>query len=163
MDYLFSAVWIGTGATVATDVWALLRSRWFRIAAPNWELVGRWIAHMRSGRLRHDSIAAAPPVKHERVIGWLAHYVIGIAFAAALLVVCGRDWMEHPTLGPALFVGVATVLAPFLIMQPGMGAGIAARRTARPNVARLQSVLTHAVFGLGLFFSAEVVSRLQGC
>jgi len=56
--------------------------------------------------------------------------------------------------GPALAVGIGTVAAPFFLMQPGMGAGIAASRTPRPNAARLQSLLTHAVFGLGLYVSA---------
>jgi len=52
------------------------------------------------------------------------------------------------------FIGVgATVImdAPFFLMQPGMGAGIATSKTPRPNAARLQSLITHAVFGLGLY------------
>ena len=43
-----------------------------------------------------------------------------------------------------------------LILQPGMGAGVAARRTPRPNVARLQSLVTHAVFGAGLYVAGWV-------
>jgi hypothetical protein len=43
------------------------------------------------------------------------------------------------------------VLFPFLVMQPAMGAGIAASRTRNPGAARLQSLVTHAVFGLGLY------------
>lgn len=38
-------------------------------------------------------------------------------------------------------------------MQPGMGAGIAASRTPNPRAARLQSLVTHAVFGLGLYLA----------
>ncbi len=67
-----------------------------------------------------------------------------------------------PTLGPALLVGVGTVAAPFLLMQPGMGAGIAASRTPRPNAARLQSLATHAVFGAGLYAAALVLNLLSG-
>jgi hypothetical protein len=40
------------------------------------------------------------------------------------------------------------------VMQPAMGAGIAASRTPRPNLARLRSVVTHTVYGLGLYASA---------
>jgi hypothetical protein len=61
--------------------------------------------------------------------------------------------LHQPTLLPALGYGIATVTAPFLLMQPGMGAGVAARRTPRPDAARLQSLVTHAVFGLGLYLS----------
>jgi hypothetical protein len=39
-------------------------------------------------------------------------------------------------------------------MQPGMGAGIAASKTPNPNVARLRSIVTHTVYGIGLYGSA---------
>ena len=38
-----------------------------------------------------------------------------------------------PTFLPALLVGIGTVAAPFFILQPGMGAGIAASRTPNPR------------------------------
>ncbi|MCZ3133241.1 DUF2938 domain-containing protein, partial [Acinetobacter baumannii] len=62
----------------------------------------------------------------------------------------------------ALIVGLASVVFPFLLMQPGMGAGIAARRTPRPGVARLRSLVTHAVFGLGLYASGHVLQWVGG-
>ena len=120
--------------------------------------VGRWLAYLPRGRFRHDPIAASPAVRGERLIGWMAHYLIGIAFAAALLAIWGLDWARHPTIGPALMVGIASVSAPFLLMQPGMGAGIAASRTARPAAARLQSLVTHGIFGLGLYAAGWVTS-----
>jgi hypothetical protein len=161
MDYLTSVLLIGTGATAATDVWSVLRKKLFGIASPNWALVGRWIAHMPRGRFRHESMAAAAAVRGERVIGWLAHYTIGIAFAGALVALGGREWLRAPTPGPALLIGVVSVLAPFLIMQPGMGAGIAASRTPRPAAARLQSLLTHTIFGLGLYVSGLINHSLN--
>jgi hypothetical protein len=53
-----------------------------------------------------------------------------------------------------LIIGVGSVMAPFLVLQPGMGAGIAASRTPRPAVVRLQSLVTHGIFGLGLYAAA---------
>jgi hypothetical protein len=52
------------------------------------------------------------------------------------------------------------VAAPFFLMQPGMGAGIAASRTPRPAAARLHSLINHAVFGLGLYLAAVPASKL---
>jgi len=161
MDYLASTFLIGAGATAATDLWAIARRRLLGVPAPNYGLVGRWLAHMPRGRFRHDSIAAAAPVGGERLVGWTAHYLIGIAFAAILPVVWGPEWIRNPTLGPALAVGIGTVAAPFLVMQPGMGAGIAASRTPRPAAARLQSVLMHAIFGLGLYAAGVATSFLR--
>ena len=95
-------------------------------------------------------------MRGERAIGWIAHYSIGIAFAALLLVLSGPQWLARPTPAAALVVGIGTVAAPFLVMQPGMGAGVAASRTPRPAAARLQSLVTHGVFGLGLYASGWI-------
>lgn len=154
MDFLVCSVLIGTGATATIDVWAVVRKRLLAIPPPDYGLVGRWIAHMRHGRFRHDAITAAPALRGERLIGWCAHYLVGVAFAALLLSIWGLQWVRHPTLAPALAVGIGTVAAPFLVMQPGMGAGIAAGRTQRPAAARLQSLVTHGIFGLGLYATA---------
>jgi hypothetical protein len=150
-DYATYAAIIGAGATAATDLWAIARKRLLGAPPPNFALVGRWIAYFPRGRFRHDSIAASPPVEGERLIGWFAHYAIGMTFAAMLLATWGVEWVRHPSLAPALAVGIATVAAPFLLMQPGMGAGVAASRTPRPAAARVQSLVTHTVFGLGLY------------
>lgn len=160
MDLLPCILVTGIGATLVVDAWALVRERVFNMPRPDWGLVGRWIAHMRTGRFVHASIAKASPVRGERAIGWVAHYLIGIAFAALLMVVAGAGWSRDPRFLPALGVGVATVLAPFLLMQPGMGAGLAARRTPRPSAARMHSLLTHAIFGVGLYLAGKFAAFL---
>jgi hypothetical protein len=153
MNLIVSTLVIGIGATAWMDLWGLARRPLLHIPPPDYALVGRWLAHMAHGRFRHASIAAASPARAERLLGWVAHYLVGVAFAAALVGACGPAWLRHPTLAPALLVGLATVSAPFLLMQPAMGAGIAASRTPRPGAARTQSLVTHAVFGLGLYLA----------
>jgi Protein of unknown function (DUF2938) len=148
---MIDAILIGAGATGFLDFWFAARARFFGAATPDYALVGRWLAHLARGRLVHDAIAKSAPVKGERLIGWAAHYLIGIAFAAALLIGWGPEWAREPTLIPALIVGIGSVAAPFLLMQPGMGLGIAAHRSPNPAAARLRSVTTHAIFGLGLY------------
>jgi hypothetical protein len=80
-------------------------------------------------------------VQRERTIGWISHYLIGIAFASILIAIWGIEWVRHPTIAPALIVGIGSVAAPFLIMQPGMGAGIVASRTPNPGAARARSLV----------------------
>lgn len=162
MDYAGSALVIGVGATLVMDLWTIARRRLFGTPLANYGLVGRWFAHMTLGRFRHERIAAAAPVFGERFIGWTAHYLIGIAFAGLLLAICGVAWARQPTLAPALAFGIATVVAPFLLMQPGMGAGIAASRTPLPNAARVQSLVTHTVFGIGLYAAGLFLNFLSG-
>ena len=144
---------------MVTDLWtrrAQARCSRFRCRTSH-----SWAAGSRTcrrGRLRHESIAAATPVRAEAVVGWSAHYLTGISFAFLLPAFGGSEWIRHPTPGLALLVGICTVVAPFFVMQPAMGAGIAASRTPRPVAARLHSLVMHAVFGLGLFLAARLVS-----
>jgi hypothetical protein len=158
MDYLVRMLIIGVGATLLMDLWGIARKLLFGIPSPDYALVGRWLCSMARGRFRHDSIAVLPSVPGERLIGWSAHYLIGIAFAAVLLLARGFSWIQRPTLIPALLVGIASVAAPFFLMQPSMGAGIAGCRTPRPGAVRLQSLITHTVFGLGLYFAGWVAN-----
>lgn len=146
-----SAVLMGAGATALIDLWSIVRRRVFGIPSLNYAFVGRWFAHLFRGRFRHDSIAATKPVPGEAIVGWVVHYLTGIVFAAMLLALVGPHWQQRPTLLPALSFGIATLIAPFFVMQPGMGAGIASSRTPRPWTARIQSLITHAIFGCGLY------------
>ena len=118
-----------------------------------------YLLFLSSSPLVHDGKPwQAAPVPGERLVGWIAHYAIGVAFAGALIAVCGVDWVREPTLMPAIAAGLISVAAPFFIMQPGLGLGIAAAKTPSPNVARLRSVMAHGVFGLGLFVTAKLVA-----
>ena len=153
MEIITHALVIGTGATAIMDLWLAFLRRW-GVPSLDYALLGRWIGHFRHGRFKHENISSAAPIRHERTIGWSAHYGIGILFAALLLVIWGPAWLESPTLGPALIVSTATLVAPFLVMQPAMGAGFAASKTPRPHVARLRSLVTHTVYGIGLYASA---------
>jgi hypothetical protein len=46
----------------------------------------------------HESIANEAPVPGERLIGWSAHYAIGMTFAALLLSTFGLKWARSPSL-----------------------------------------------------------------
>lgn len=160
MDDIPNTLLTGAGATALLDFWSLARARWGRTPFPDYGLVGRWFAHMAGGRFRHASIAKAAPRPGERWIGWFAHYAIGVAFAGVLIAIW-PGWLQDPQLAPALLVGAGSVLAPFLLMQPGMGAGLAARLAPDPWMARRRSLLTHTVFGIGLYLAGLVLVMLE--
>jgi hypothetical protein len=152
--FVVRLVLAGLGATLVLDLWSLLLKVSLGAPFPNYPMVGRWIGHFPRGQWAHGAIASAPPVGGERAIGWIAHYGIGILYAALLISFVGPDWLNAPTLLPALVVGIATVVAPFFLMQPAMGFGIASSKTPNPNAARLRSLAAHAMFGVGLYVSA---------
>jgi hypothetical protein len=134
--------------------------RRFGIPSLNFAFLGRWLGHLPEGQFLHQGIAKAAPVKGELALGWGAHYAIGITFATLLVFTAGLDWARAPTLGPALLVGLVTVVAPLFILQPALGLGIASSKTPTPLFNALKSVATHAVFGVGLYASALLTSAL---
>lgn len=158
---ILSAFLIGVGATLTFDLWALFLKHAFKIPASNICLVGRWLRYMPEGIFKHSNLASAPPKSAECTLGWAAHYLTGILFACAFVAFAGDNWLQHPTPMPAVFFGVVTVLAPFLIMQPLFGLGIAASRTSNPAQARLRSLMNHTVFGIGLYLFGAGVSWVR--
>lgn len=158
--HILSAIAVGIGATLIMDLWNLLLKRAFGIPSLDYCLLGRWLRHMPAGTFRHASIAAAPSKPLECQTGWVAHYTIGVAFALALVVATSGAWLARPTLPLALLFGLGTVVFPFFVMQPSLGLGIAASRTPRPLHARLKSLATHTIFGVGLYLSALGVSQV---
>jgi hypothetical protein len=92
----------------------------------------------------------------------LAHYSIGITFALCLLAIWGVEWVRSPTIVPAMLIGLGTIVAPWFVMQPAMGAGIAGSKTPDPRATRLRNLGTHAVYGVGLYVSAVALSLVRG-
>jgi Protein of unknown function (DUF2938) len=156
--YAWSAAAVGIGATLFMDLWAVFLNRAFGMPSANYCLVGRWLCHMPEGKFAHANIADASPRRYECAVGWIGHYLLGIAFAFLLVAFVSESWIETPTLLPALAFGIGSVVVPFFVMQPAFGLGNAASRTPNPAQARLRSLMAHAVFGVGLYLSAVAVS-----
>ena len=90
----------------------------------------------------------------------MAHHAIGVAFALVFVVFTSGEWLARPTALPALLYGTGTVVFPFFLLQPSLGLGIASSRAPSPTRARLKSLATHTVFGIGLYVWALGVSWL---
>ena len=156
---LLGAVVVGIGATLVTDLWARLL-RHFSVKSLDFCLVGRWFCHMPSGVLAHGNIALAEKRSAECVVGWIAHYTIGAIFALALVGFTGGAWLYSPTFISAAVFGLGTAVFPLFVMQPALGLGFAALKTANPLLARTKTVLTHLVFGCGLYASGLAWNHL---
>ncbi|UYV38522.1 DUF2938 domain-containing protein [Rhodobacteraceae bacterium D3-12] len=155
-EAIVQAVGVGIGATVILDVFGMVRARMMKEPALDWAMFGRWLGHVVRGRFVHEAITASAPVPFERPLGWAFHYLVGIGLAIGFLGIVGAGWFAAPVLWPAFTYGLATVILPWVTTQPGLGMGIAASRLPNPWGARWRSVMTHAVFGLGLYHGALV-------
>lgn len=160
IHYFLITIFIGVGATMTFDIWGLFLKHVFKIPPSNFCLVGRWLLYMPEGIFRHANIGSVPPKNAECIVGWIAHYMIGIAFAIAYIAFVGIRWIEHPTLIPALVFGLITVSVPLFIMQPALGLGVAASKTSNPTQARLRSLINHLVFGFGLYIFGSLLYLL---
>lgn len=156
IEEIVRVILIGCGATLLMDIWLVFLKR---IGVPplNFAFIGRWVGHLFHGRIAHASIAKASPIANETLLGWITHYLVGIAFAFLLTCIAGIAWVRAPSPGIALLVGVCTVAFPLLVMQPAMGLGVASSKTPTPIKSCIRSLANHSVFGLGLFLSACVV------
>ena len=161
LNFFIHALGLGFGATLVMDIVAWMNKRFFGVSGLDYALVGRWIGHLAKGRIGHVHIANSSPVAFETAIGWSVHYAIGAFLAAMFLWIVGMNWLQDPSLLPAVLFGGATVIAPFTILQPAMGAGLAASKTAKPNLMRAKSVLAHVSFGFGLWIAALAVTAAR--
>jgi len=156
-ETILRVVTLGIGATAVMDLWLLLLQS-LHVPTLNFALLGRWVGHMPRGRWMHDGIANAAPVRGELALGWAVHYATGIGFALLLAYAAGPQWLQAPTVAPALALGIGTMTVPLFVMQPAMGAGIASMRTKTPMLNCLKSLANHTVFGLGLYVAALAAS-----
>lgn len=86
LSYGLIVIAVGFGATLVMDLWSLFLKHAFNTPLPNYCFVGRWLRYMPEGIFSHSDIAAAPQKSAECMIGWIAHYVTGVIFALALVL-----------------------------------------------------------------------------
>jgi hypothetical protein len=159
METIIKTILTGIGATLSLDLWASLL-RLLNIKSLDYRFVGRWVGHFPEGKFFHKNIMTAPPIRNEVFIGWAAHYTIGISFACLLVLLYGKYWLDEPTFYPAVFIGIVTSIAPFFVMQPAFGFGIASSKLPHSNLLRLKSLLTHSVYGIGLYITALFLTEI---
>lgn len=161
VEVILATIFIGAGATAFMDGYAWLQNKLLKIPCVCYALVGRWIVGMRHGQFVHDTILQSTPRPHERLVGWSFHYAIGIFYVGCMFALMGTAWRDDPNLWNPLVISSISIVAPFLIMQPAFGFGVAASKTPAPWVARRRSLVAHLSFGLGIFFSGSTWLQLS--
>jgi hypothetical protein len=151
VSVVYQAVIVGVIATISIDLFALLLKRGFSLPTTNWAMVGRWFGHLHKGIWIHRSIGQSQTIAHELLIGWVAHYLVGIGYALAYFYIVKELFSVSPSLFSAVIFGLATLVAPWFILQPGLGLGVIANKSPQPWVVRLISIAVHGLFGVSLY------------
>ena len=92
LEFVLRAFFIGVGATVVMDLWALLLKQ-LGIPSLNFAFLGRWIGHLPHGQWAHESIAKASPIKGELWMGCLP--TIQLELLSQRFYSPCTDWSGH--------------------------------------------------------------------
>ena len=147
----------GLVATLFLDLWQQALRLATGLPASNWALVGRWFVHAGRGKFFHDAIAKEPPEPNETAIGWIGHYIVGVAYGPIYIGLLRYGFGVEPDIANGLMFGALSVVVPWFFFMPAMGAGMLALKTPAPATARLQALAGHTVFGLGLAAGSMLV------
>ena len=157
-DMLLSALIVGVVATALLDAWAWLLKSTLQVPSLRLCVLGRWLLQMPEQGMVQCHVVQQPGHRGECALGWSVHYAIGILFTLGYFLML--QWLQRPpSLMIAIAYALATVVFAFFVMQPGMGAGLAARHTLKPWRARGKSMLSHGIFGVGLHIGSLIVSN----
>src|SRR5262249_34786120 len=154
---------VGILATVTMDAVAVIAHRLGmtghgpRRTGP--DLIGRWIGYLLQGKFRHTDILQTPPLRGELLLGFAAHYSIGIVLTLVylcLLVVAHAT----PTILGAVLYGTATTVLPWFVMFPSQGMGWLGRNApGNAHLARI-SLFNHIMFGMGIALWTAVITPI---
>ena len=144
---------VGVLATITMDVVAVIAlrlgiaGRGPRRTGP--DLIGRWVGYLLRGKFRHTNILQTPPLRGELVLGFAAHYLIGIMLT---LVYLGLLIVAHatPTVLSAILYGTATTVLPWFLMFPSQGMGWLGWDARGDAHLVRASLFNHIIFGLGI-------------
>lgn len=152
-------VFCGVVATVIGDL-VTMGMGFIGLGKSKWGLVGRWIAGLPAGKWINPQLSTTPAVRGEVALGWGFHYFIGIIYGVLYIGYC--LWFSvSPAFSNAITFGILTVLAPYLILKPGMGGGIFARKSPNPLKSCLLSLVVHTAFGFGLWIGVKLFVLLN--
>jgi hypothetical protein len=120
-------------------------------------MVGRWVAHLKSGKVFHDDIAEALAFSYENLVGWIFHYFVGFIYVVIFMLLVGKEWLSELTLLPVWLYAISIILVGRFLLHPGLGLGMALVKTENLFKGRCMGLMTHSVFGLGMWFGAFII------
>ncbi|MCA0941955.1 DUF2938 domain-containing protein [Salipiger pacificus] len=158
-DLITFVLVVGIGATIALDLWGLITAKIGWMPGTHWPSVGRWLLGIPAGRLVLDGGDDRAHSVGEVLTGWVFHYAIGIAYAVMFPLFWGVDFISAPTVFPFVLIGVIiSTLAGLIILIPGMGGGIFARKLPNAGAMITYVLLAHVVFAIAQYLLALSVA-----
>jgi len=113
-------------------------------------MLGRMSVGWARGRFRYSHPGEIEQVAHERLYGFITHYVIGVGLAVPYVL--GWELFVGGPASPAwaLAYGVATTVFSYFFVFPSMGLGVFGRRSPEGIKSAISSLANHFFYGLGM-------------
>jgi hypothetical protein len=154
-----ATILIGVGGTLAIDCFTF-SLRMFGIKTHGIQYIGRWLATLPDGVIFHKTIMQSASQPAENILGWIAHYLIGISFAFLFVKLFGQDWLMKPSIIGSLVIPLLTLMVPIFVIQPLFGFGVGFSNLPNQNILLLRIFLIHLFYGFGTYFSGLLISRI---
>lgn len=150
---------VGIGSTIALDLWGVFTGKIGWMPGTHWPSVGRWLLGIPAGRLVLDGADSRPHSGAEALTGWIFHYLVGIGYAIAFPLFWGIGFISAPTVFPFFLIGVViSTLAGLIILMPGMGGGVFARKVPNTGGMIAYVLVAHVVFAIAQYVLALAVA-----
>lgn len=156
-ELVLLGVGVGVAATVTMDVLGAFARRLGIAAGAKGTWVGRWYLGIARGQFVHSDIAAAPELAGEARAAMVGHYLIGIVLAVFYVVVAGSLGLAPDGFLIAVGYGLATCVFPWFLVLPALGFGVFGVKGPPELKLFTSSVLNHLFYGLGLWWSSNLL------
>lgn len=140
---------LGIFATIIMDVWQVFLLLAFKIPAPEWKFVGRWILGIPTLGFVQKIPTELPMRRLEKLTGWVTHYLMGILYAFIYIYLVEVMPIDQ-LMVTFLFVAIS-LLTPWLLLFPCMGMGFFAARTPKPRLVIIYNLITHLIFSFSMY------------
>jgi hypothetical protein len=147
----------GVAGTVTMDVLAIVANKLGMAGGAKGQWVGRWYLGMARGQFVHTDITTSPARPGERGAALAGHYIIGIALAVVYVFAAQWAGVSSMSFAAAVGFGLATCIFPWFLVFPALGLGVFGRKGPRALRVFRASALNHLGYGLGLWWSLNVL------
>lgn len=152
----------GITGTIVMDLLNYVFSRMGLIQKVEINMIGRMTAGWLRGRFLYKHPNDMKAVNHEGLLGYLAHYSIGIGLAIPYILVCVNYIGDMPSAYHTIIYGISTTVASWFIVYPSMGFGVLGLRSPDGIKATYSSLANHFFYGAGLALGILVIEKLFG-
>jgi hypothetical protein len=157
MNLILMVLTVGIFGTVVMDILNLFFARIGIISKIEVNAIGRMAVGWTHGRFFYKHPSEMDEVAHEVLIGYIAHYSIGIGLAIPYIF--GWDILigGNPSLIYAIVYGIATTVASWFFVYPTMGLGAFGLKSPEGFRAAFSSLANHLFYGLGLAIGIALI------